>query len=105
MNQEPLRVEFRVELGNRRVEPNPEPGAKAERQRQDRAARRARNLALAYHIDHLIRSGQVADLAGVARMCGVSRARVSKIEGLLGAHPTEPESVLSQPVEDSSNST
>lgn len=47
MNQEPLRVEFRVELGNRRPVPKSEPGARAERQRVDRAARRARNLALA----------------------------------------------------------
>ena len=85
MNQEPLRVEFRVEWGNKRPEPKPEPGAKAERQRVDRAARRARNLALAYWIDHLIRTGQAADLAAVARMCGVSRARVTKVlaQGLL----------------------
>jgi hypothetical protein len=83
VSQEPLRVEFRVELGNRRVVPTPEPGAKAERQRVDRAARRARNLALAYWIDGLVRSGQVANLAQVAKMCGVSRARVSKIIDLL----------------------
>lgn len=79
MSQEPLRVEFKVALGNRRPEPKPEPGARAERQRVDRAARRARNLALAYWIDHLIRSGQVADLAAVARMCGISRARVTAV--------------------------
>lgn len=85
MNQEPLRVEFRVGLGNRRVEPKPEPGAQAERQRVDRAARRARNLALAYWIDGLIRSGQVADLAAVARMCRVSRARVTRITEILGS--------------------
>lgn len=83
MSQESLRVEFRVELGSRRAVPNPEPGARAERQRVDRAARRARNLALAYWIDGLIRSGEVADLAAVARMCRVSRARVSSIVGLL----------------------
>lgn len=53
------------------------------RQSQDRAARRARNLALAYWIDGLVRSGEVADLAAVARMCGVSRARVSAIVALL----------------------
>lgn len=83
MSQEPLRVKFRVELGNRRPAPNPEPRARAERQRMDRVARQARNLALAYWIDGLIRSGEVADLAAVARMCGVSRARVSKIMNLL----------------------
>lgn len=57
---------------------------KAERLRQDRASRGAGNLALAYWIDGLIRSGAVPDLETVARMCGVSRARVSKVAGLLG---------------------
>ena len=94
MSQEPFRVEFRVDLGKRPPAPKPEPGAKAERQRRDRAARRARNLALAYWIDGLIRSGKVADLATVARMCGVSRARVSFVVGLLTATPSRRESLL-----------
>ncbi len=89
-----LRVEFKVALGNRRQAPEPAPGAKWERQRQDRAARRARNLALAYWIDHLIRSGEVADLAAVARMCGISRARASKIMNLPGRRQSESEKLL-----------
>ena len=84
MGDDALRVEFKVQLAGRRPEPKPTPGAKAERQRVDRAARKARNLALAYWIDGLIRSGEVADLAAVARMCGVSRAMVTKVVGLLG---------------------
>lgn len=84
MADDVLRVEFRVALGNRRLLAKPEPGANVERQRQDRAARRARNVALAHYIDHLIRSGEVADLAAVARMCGVSRARVSNVVSLIG---------------------
>jgi hypothetical protein len=56
--------------------------------------RKARNLALAYYIDSLVRSGEVADLAAVARMCGVSRARVSKVVGLLGMAGAEKELVL-----------
>jgi hypothetical protein len=82
---EKLRVEFKVAFGGRRPEPKPvpEPGAKAERVRVDRAERRARNLALAHYIDSLIRSGEVADLAGVARMCGVSRARPSQVLEML----------------------
>jgi hypothetical protein len=81
---EELRVEFRMAIARRpEPKPGPEPGVKAERLRVDRAARRARNLALAYWIDGLIRSGEVEDLAAVARMCGVSRARVSKVVGLL----------------------
>lgn len=94
MSQEPLRVEFRVDLGKRPPAPKPEPGARTERQRLDRAARRARNLALAYWIEHLIRSGEVADLAAVARMCGVSRARVTAVTGLLAAAPPGQENQL-----------
>lgn len=94
MSQEQLRVEFRVNLRRRSPAPKPEPGAKAERQRLDRAARKARNLALAYWIDHLIRTGQVADLAEVARMCGVSRARVTAVVGLLAAAPLTQEGWL-----------
>jgi hypothetical protein len=87
---EELRVEFRLAIA-RRPEPRPlpEPGVKTERLRVDRAARRARNLALAYWIDGLIRSGEVADLAAVARMCGVSRARVTAIMDLLECTPYE----------------
>ena len=90
---EDLRVEFRLPTRTR-PRPKPEPGEKAERQRQDRAVRRARNLALAYWIDSLIRSGQVEDLAEMARLCRVSRARVSKLMSLLGVPATEQERVL-----------
>lgn len=85
MSQE-LRVEFKMVVAGRRPVPKPktDPVATAERRRQNRAARKARNLALAYWIDGLVRSGEVADLAVVARMCGVSRARISKVIGLLG---------------------
>jgi hypothetical protein len=94
-----LRVEFKVAFSGRRPEPKPkpEPGVKAEGLRVDRAARRARNLALAYWIDGLVRSGEVADLAGVARMCCVSRARVSKLLGLPGMPQAEQERMLSLP--------
>lgn len=91
MGDEALRVEFSVKLAGRRPEPKAAPGAKRERQRQDRAARRARNLALAHWIDGLVRSGEVADLAAVALMCGVSRARVSAVVGLLGMAAPEQE--------------
>jgi hypothetical protein len=83
MANEALRVEFKVQLAGRRPAPKAAPGAKRERQRQDRAARRARNLALAYYIDHLVQSWEVDDLAAVARMCGVSRSRVSAVVGML----------------------
>lgn len=95
---EDLRVEFSVAVARRRAsKPAPEAGAKAERLRVDRAARRARNLALAYWIDGLVRSGEVEDLAGVARMCGVSRARVGALMSLLGAPAAEQERLLGPP--------
>lgn len=75
-------VEFR--LTPTKTTPKPRPGEKAERQRLERAARKARNLALAYWIDGLVRSGEIKDLAAVARTCGVSRALVSRVVGLLG---------------------
>jgi hypothetical protein len=93
-----LRVEFKLAI-SRRPEPRPvpEPGVTAERVRVDRAARRARNLAMAYWIDGLVRSGEVADLAAVARMCCVSRACVSKVVSLLGAPAAEQERLLGLP--------
>jgi hypothetical protein len=93
---EELRVEFKLAIARRPApKPVPEPGVKAERVRVDRAARRARQLALAYWIDGLVRSGEVADLAAVARHCGVSRARVSKLMSLLGLPTSERELLLS----------
>ena len=87
-----LRVEFKVAVGKRRAKPkSPD---RAELQRQDRAARRARNLALAYWIDRLVRSGEVPDLAAVARMCGVSRARVTTIAAMLGINMAEQHTIL-----------
>lgn len=61
--------------------------AVAEWRRRSRTARKARNLAPAYWIDHLIRSGKVAGSAAVARMCGVGRARVTSVVGLPSASP------------------
>jgi hypothetical protein len=44
-----------------------------------RATSKARQLALAYHIDALIASGGFKDIAHVARVAGLSRARVSQV--------------------------
>jgi len=94
-----LRVEFKMAVAGPRPAPKPElnPASRTERQRQDRATRRARNLALAYYIDELVRSGEVADLAAVAQMCGVSRARVSAVTKLLGAPAAIQQNVLHKP--------
>lgn len=84
MKEKALTVEFRLPPTGTSPAPKPPPGAKAERQRLERAARKARNLALAHYIESLIRSGEVKDLAAVARMCGVSRAGVSELVDCLG---------------------
>lgn len=80
-------VEFRLPPTGTSPSPKALPGERAERLRRERAARKVRNLALAHYIDSLIRSGEVADLAAVARMCGVSRARISRIADLAGPIP------------------
>lgn len=89
-------MEFKMAVAGRRpvLKPKVDPVATAERRRQNRAARKARNLALAHYIDALVRSGEVADLADVARMCGVSRARVSKIMEVYGLSFVEQERLL-----------
>lgn len=97
MKEKALSVEFRLPATKTPPSPKPPPGAKAKRRRRERAARKARNLALAYWIDGLIRSGEVADLAAVARMCGVSRARVSRVAGVLGTTQTDQERLLRIP--------
>jgi hypothetical protein len=98
MTDKPLTVEFKLAIARRpEPKPVPEPGVKAARLRVNRAARRARNLALAYWIDGLVRAGEVEDLAGVARMCGVSRARVSAVVGLLGMAGAEQQRVVGVP--------
>ena len=94
MKQRPLTVEFPLAPTGTSAAPKPLPGARAERLRQEQAARKARNLALAYWIDHLILSGEVEDLAAVAMMCGVSRARISKAVGVLAMHSSEHEQLL-----------
>src|SRR5262249_34083013 len=52
-----------------------------------RVPRIARLMALALRFDELIRKGEVADYAELARLGRVSRARVSQIMALLGLSP------------------
>jgi hypothetical protein len=59
-----------------------------------RVPRLARLLALAWHIDGLVRSGTLASYAAAARLGHVSRARLSQILSLLNLAPDVQEQVL-----------
>ena len=60
----------------------------------ERIPRVARVLALAHHWQGLIRSGAVRDQADLARLVGVSRARVTQVMRLLDLAPDIQEAVL-----------
>ena len=59
-----------------------------------RVPRIARLLALAWHIEGLVRSGTLASYAAAARLGHVSRARLSQIMNLLNLAPDLQEHVL-----------
>jgi len=62
-----------------------------------RVPRIARLLALAWHIDGLVRSGALASYAAAAGLGHVSRARLSQIMSLLNLAPDLQEQVLFLP--------
>jgi hypothetical protein len=67
-----LRIELDAPLGHRKPPERP----LGPPSRQDR---QLRNLALALHLQHLLDTGQVRNQAEIARLCGISRARVSQL--------------------------
>lgn len=70
--------------------PAPEPAAAP----PDPVPRIARLMALAIHFEGLIRQGLVKDYADLARLGGVSRARITQIMNLPNLPPTEQEEIL-----------
>lgn len=58
-------------------------------------ARVARLVALAHHVDGLVRAGRVRDYAQAAALSGVTRARVTQIVNLLLLAPDIQEHLLS----------
>ena len=62
-----------------------------------RIPRLARLMALAIHFDDLIRAGEVADYAELARLAHVTRARVTQIMNLLMLAPDIQEAILCLP--------
>lgn len=61
---------------------------------KDSVPRISRLMALAIHFDGLIRSGVVRDSADLARLGGVSRARITQIMNLLNLAPELQEALL-----------
>jgi hypothetical protein len=82
------KVRFRARLGSRRrvaataPEPAPPP--------PDPVPRIARLMALAIRFDRLIREGAGGNYAELARLGGVSRARITQIMNLLNLPPARP---------------
>lgn len=70
---------------------NPEP---IKPEPPDPIPRIARLMALAIHFDGLIRQGIVRDYADLARLGGVSRARITQIMNLLNLPPWKQEELL-----------
>ena len=59
-----------------------------------RVPRAARLLALAHHIDEMIRLGEIQDWADAARLAGVTRARMTQIGNLLLLAPAIQDALL-----------
>ena len=49
--------------------------------------RLARQLALAHHVERMVESGAIRNHAAVARVLGVTRARIAQVMGLLHLSP------------------
>ena len=76
----------------------PRPAAVADVQPQEgRFPRVARLLALAHRIDGMIGSGELRDLAHAAKVCGVTRPRMTQIMNLLLLAPGIQEAILDLP--------
>ena len=97
----PLIIEGNFALGRRRRadrgDENDDAPASAAPGTSSRVPRMARLLALAWHIDGLVRSGSLASYAAAARLGHVSRARLSQIMSLLNLAPDLQEHVLFLP--------
>ncbi len=93
-------VEFDVHFGRgpagrREMRPSEEPAARD--LPEGSVPRVARLLALAVRCEELVRSGEVADYADLARLGHVSRARMSQIINLLNLAPDIQEEILFLP--------
>jgi len=97
-----LKVSYKVRVAQRGgrvrlMEGATPPEPKPELEPKGTIPRVSRLLALAHHIQELIDTGQVKDLAEVARRGHVSRARVTQIMNLLLLAPDIQEEILFLP--------
>lgn len=74
--------------GKKRIERGVEPAP------TERVPHVARLMALAIHLDQLLREGKVKDYAEIARLGHVSRARVTQIMNLLNLAPDIQEEMI-----------
>lgn len=93
------RVEFKVHFeanrhGRKRAVVGVKPAAPAQ---PGNLPRVTRLMALAIRFDQLIRDGEVADYADIARLGHVTRARVTQIMNLLHLAPDIQEAILNLP--------
>jgi hypothetical protein len=93
-------VEFRVHFrrggrGRRRLRSGERPGAPPGE--AGHVPRVSRLMALAIHFETLVHRGEVRDHADLARLGGVTRARISQIMGLLDLAPAIQEEILFLP--------
>ncbi len=91
MSQKGLRVEFTLPRPRKRYEEKPAP--------KDSAPRIARMLALGHHWERSVRTGEVASYAELARLSGLTTARVSQICSLTLLAPCIQETLLTMPEE------
>lgn len=80
--------------GHREMQPGEAPAPPAA---SGRVPRVARLMALAIRFERLVREGEVADYADLARLGYVSRARVTQIMNLLNLAPDIQEAILFLP--------
>jgi hypothetical protein len=94
----PIIIQGTIPLGRRgraaRPEGNGAASESAHSQPSSRVPRIARLLALAWHVEGLVRSGTVCSYAAAARLGHVSRARLSQILSLLNLAPDLQEQLL-----------
>lgn len=88
----PIHFGRRGRGGRKELHPGPAPAVAP-----GRVPRVARLMALALRIDRLVRDGEVADHAELARLGRVTRARVSQVMSLLHLAPDIQEAILFLP--------